>query len=78
MLWYISIYSCVPGVFGNQQTNYLDLIKQMLQLSVNNASNYEVSLIKKFKTIVFCLEIIRKCNSRLLQLVTNLHKLTAF
>lgn len=58
-------FSCVPGVFGNQQPNYLDLIKQMLQLSVNDASNYEVSFNKKIlKMLFFYLEIIRKCDSR--------------
>lgn len=49
IITYFLTFSCVPGVFGNQQPNYLDLIKQMLQLSVNDASNYEVSLTKKFK-----------------------------
>ncbi|XP_011500552.1 PREDICTED: importin-5 isoform X2 [Ceratosolen solmsi marchali] len=38
----LCMFTCVPGVFGNQQANYLDLIKQMLQLSVNDSSNYEV------------------------------------
>ncbi|XP_058802795.1 importin-5 [Phymastichus coffea] len=38
----LCMFTCVPGVFGNQQANYLDLIKQMLQLSVNDTSNYEV------------------------------------
>lgn len=33
----------VPGVFGNQQANYLDLIKQMLQQSVMDTTNYEVN-----------------------------------
>lgn len=32
----------VPGVFGNQQANHLDLIKQMLQQSVLDMTNYEV------------------------------------
>lgn len=32
----------VPGVFGNQQANHLDLIKQMLQQSVLDPTNYEV------------------------------------
>lgn len=32
----------VPGVFGNQQANYLDLIKQMLQQAVVDMTNYEV------------------------------------
>lgn len=37
-------YACrsVPGVFGNQQANHLDLIKQMLQQSVLDMTNYEV------------------------------------
>lgn len=35
-------YRSVPGVFGNQQANYLDLIKQMLQQSVLDMTNYEV------------------------------------
>ena len=38
------MYRSVPGVFGNQQANYLDLIKQMLQQSVMDSANYEVML----------------------------------
>ncbi|XP_014214927.1 importin-5 [Copidosoma floridanum] len=38
----LQMFTCVPSVFGNQQANYLDLIKQMLQLSVSDAANYEV------------------------------------
>lgn len=36
------IHRSVPGVFGNQQANYLDLIKQMLQQAVVDMTNYEV------------------------------------
>lgn len=32
----------VPGIFGNQQVTYLDLIKQMLQQAVLDMANYEV------------------------------------
>ncbi|XP_066591327.1 importin-5 [Prorops nasuta] len=38
----LRMFTSVPGVFGNQQANYLDLIKQMLQQSVLDLSNYEV------------------------------------
>lgn len=38
----MSIRRSVPGVFGNQQANYLDLIKQMLQQAVVDMTNYEV------------------------------------
>nr|XP_012150540.1 PREDICTED: importin-5 isoform X2 [Megachile rotundata] len=38
----LRMFTSVPGVFGNQQANYLDLIKQMLQQSVMDSSNYEV------------------------------------
>ncbi|XP_015121637.1 importin-5 [Diachasma alloeum] len=38
----LRIFTSVPGVFGNQQANYLDLIKQMLQQSVLDAANYDV------------------------------------
>lgn len=37
----IYLHRSVPGVFGNQQANYLDLIKQMLQQSILD-TNYEV------------------------------------
>lgn len=37
----LRIFTAVPGIFGNQQTNYLDLIKQMLQQSLH-APEYEV------------------------------------
>lgn len=37
----LRIFTAVPGIFGNQQTNYLDLIKQMLQQSLHS-QNYEV------------------------------------
>ncbi|XP_078038874.1 karyopherin beta 3 [Augochlora pura] len=38
----LRMFISVPGVFGNQQTNHLDLIKQMLQQSVMDSTNYEV------------------------------------
>ncbi|XP_033332142.1 karyopherin beta 3 [Megalopta genalis] len=38
----LRMFISVPGVFGNQQANYLDLIKQMLQQSVMDSTNYEV------------------------------------
>ncbi|KOX78914.1 Importin-5, partial [Melipona quadrifasciata] len=38
----LRMFTFVPGVFGNQQANYLDLIKQMLQQSVMDSANYEV------------------------------------
>ncbi|CAG5078833.1 Similar to Ipo5: Importin-5 (Mus musculus) [Cotesia congregata] len=38
----LRIFTSVPGVFGSQQTNYLTLIKQMLQQSVMDTANYEV------------------------------------
>ncbi|CAL7948610.1 unnamed protein product [Xylocopa violacea] len=38
----LQMFTSVPGVFGNQQANYLDLIKQMLQQSVMDSTNYEV------------------------------------
>lgn len=38
----LRMFTCVPGVFGNQQPNYLDMIKQMLQVSVSDTTNYEV------------------------------------
>nr|XP_033205678.1 importin-5 [Bombus vancouverensis nearcticus] len=38
----LRMFTSVPGVFGNQQANYLDLIKQMLQQSIMDSANYEV------------------------------------
>lgn len=38
----LRIFAAVPGVFGNQQTNYLDLIKQMLQQSLITQESYDV------------------------------------
>ncbi|CAK9814312.1 Ipo5 [Anthophora quadrimaculata] len=38
----LRMFTSIPGVFGNQQANYLDLIKQMLQQSVMDTANYEV------------------------------------
>ncbi|XP_049800660.1 importin-5 [Schistocerca nitens] len=38
----LRMFSSVPGVFGNQQANYLELIKQMLQRSLMDTANYEV------------------------------------
>lgn len=35
----------VPGVFGNQQSHYLDLIKQMMQQSLTEVAGYEVSIV---------------------------------
>lgn len=36
------MFTSVPGVFGNQQNNYLDLIKQMLLQSLQTTEAYEV------------------------------------
>lgn len=36
------MFASVPGVFGNQQNNYLDLIKQMLHQSLSPNQVYEV------------------------------------
>ena len=41
ILWLFT-YRSVPGVFGNQQANHLDLIKQMMQQSLTEAAGYEV------------------------------------
>lgn len=38
----LQIFTSTPGVFGNQQNNYLDLIKQMLQQSLSPSEPYEV------------------------------------
>lgn len=38
----LTMFTSVPGVFGNQQNNYLDLIKQMLTQSLQPQGEYEV------------------------------------
>ncbi|KAF7281384.1 karyopherin beta 3 [Rhynchophorus ferrugineus] len=38
----LAMFTSVPGVFGNQQNNYLDLIKQMLMQSLQSSAEYEV------------------------------------
>ncbi|XP_018335482.1 importin-5 [Agrilus planipennis] len=38
----LQMFASVPGVFGNQQPNYLDLIKQMLMQSIQQTESYEV------------------------------------
>jgi HEAT repeat protein len=38
----LQMFTSVPGVFGNQQNNYLDLIKQMLMQSLAPTEAYEV------------------------------------
>ncbi|CAB3366645.1 Hypothetical predicted protein [Cloeon dipterum] len=38
----LRMFTLVPGVFGNQQANYLDLIKQMLHQSLLDTPNYSV------------------------------------
>ncbi|XP_014231665.1 importin-5 [Trichogramma pretiosum] len=38
----LRMFTCVPGVFGNQQQNNLQLIKQMLLVSINDTANYDV------------------------------------
>ncbi|XP_056644461.1 importin-5 [Diorhabda sublineata] len=38
----LQMFTSVPGVFGNQQNNYLDLIKQMLLQSLQPSESYEV------------------------------------
>lgn len=36
------MFTSVPGVFGNQQSNYLNLIKQMLHQSILPTETFEV------------------------------------
>ncbi|KDR17150.1 importin-5 isoform X1 [Zootermopsis nevadensis] len=38
----LRMFTSVPGVFGNQQSHYLDLIKQMMQQSLIEGAGYEV------------------------------------
>lgn len=38
----LRMFASVPGIFGNQQMNYMDVIKQMLQQSLNDTSCYNV------------------------------------
>uniref|UniRef100_A0A6M2DRC2 Putative karyopherin importin beta 3 n=1 Tax=Xenopsylla cheopis TaxID=163159 RepID=A0A6M2DRC2_XENCH len=38
----LRMFTSVPGVFGNEQSRYLDLIKQMLQQSLMPESGYDV------------------------------------
>lgn len=38
----LRLFASVPGVFGNQQNNYLDLIKQMLMSSLASSEPYDV------------------------------------
>ncbi|XP_039296349.1 importin-5 [Nilaparvata lugens] len=38
----LHMFTSVPGVFGNHQSNYLDVIKQMLQRSLEDATSYSV------------------------------------
>ncbi|KAG1681655.1 Importin-5 [Nymphon striatum] len=35
----LSMFTSVPGIFGNQQNNYLEVIKQMLLLNLQDQSN---------------------------------------
>lgn len=50
-------FRSVPGVFGNQQGSYLDVIKQMLQQSLTDATNYNVSLYVIVINLVITLSI---------------------
>ena len=36
------LFSSVPGVFGNQNSHYIDVIKQMLLASLTNSESYDV------------------------------------
>lgn len=38
----LQMFASTPGIFGNQQNNYLDLIKQMLHASLSPNEPYEV------------------------------------
>lgn len=40
----LRIFASVPGIFGNQQDNYMDLIKQMLMKSMDPSSESEVKI----------------------------------
>jgi hypothetical protein len=43
MDFFLHSFRSFPGVFGNQQSHYLDLIKQMMQQSLMEGAGYEVS-----------------------------------
>lgn len=50
---YLRVFSNVPGVFGNQQNEYLGVIKQMLQQSLMDAASPKVNADKKTSCFVF-------------------------
>lgn len=62
---YFNFYSNVPGVFGNQQTNYLGLINQMLQQSLVDSSSSKVIIIQLI--LLFIISEINSFNIIILQ-----------
>jgi len=37
-------FRSVPSIFGNQQSQYLEVIKQMIEAALNYAGSYEVGI----------------------------------
>lgn len=62
---YFNFCSNVPGVFGNQQTNYLGLINQMLQQSLVDSSSSKVIIIQLI--LLFIISEINSFNIIILQ-----------
>ena len=42
MFFFFHFLSAVPTVFGNEHSQYVDVIKQMLMASLTDAGSYEV------------------------------------
>ena len=41
----LHMFAAVPGVFGNQEAQYLDVIKQMLAASLTDQTSYDVRFV---------------------------------
>ncbi|KAF0306609.1 Importin-5 [Amphibalanus amphitrite] len=50
------LFSYVPGVFGNQQKRYLEVIKNMLQQSLSDASSYKCRFLAYKATAQFIVD----------------------
>lgn len=51
----LQIFGAVPGIFGNLQNQYLDVIKQMLQQSLQDQANIQVRFLAMKATTSFLL-----------------------
>lgn len=73
----LRMFTNVPGVFGNQQSNYLVVIKQMLQQSLNVPdSNVQVQAVKAICAFILHHDKVIEIQKQFTDLLPNMMRIT--